>query len=143
MNHDHYDDAYIADILRSVKTIALVGASPNPARPSNEVMAYLLSRGYRVIPVNPGLAGKQIHGQAVHARLGDIGEPIDMIDVFRAPEYLKSVVDEALALMPLPRVMWGQLEVRDDTAAKAAEAAGIKVVMNRCPAIEIPRLHAA
>jgi predicted CoA-binding protein len=143
MNHDHYDDAYIADILRSAKTIALVGASPNSARPSNGVMAYLLSRGYRVIPVNPGLAGKQIHGQTVHARLGDIAEPIDMVDVFRAPEFLRSVVDEALVLRPLPRVIWGQLEVRDDTAAKAAEAAGIKVVMNRCPAIEIPRLLAA
>jgi predicted CoA-binding protein len=143
MNHDHYEDAYIADILRSAKTIALVGASPNSARPSNGVMAYLLSRGYRVIPVNPGLAGKQIHGQTVHARLGDIAEPIDMIDVFRAPEYLQSVVDEALALTPLPQVIWGQLEVRDDAAAKAAEAAGIKVVMNRCPAIEIPRLLAA
>jgi predicted CoA-binding protein len=143
MNHDHYDDSYLAGILRKVKTIALVGASPNPARPSNGVMAYLLAHGYHVIPVNPGQAGKQILGQTVYARLADIPEPIDMIDVFRAPEYLQSVVDEALALKPLPSVIWGQLEVRDDKAASVAEAAGIYVVMNRCPAIEYPRLLAA
>jgi uncharacterized protein len=142
MNHDHYDDAYLADILRTVKTIALVGASPNAARPSNGVMAYLLAKGYRVIPVNPGLAGKQIHGQTVHARLSEIAEPIDMIDVFRAPKYLRSVVDEALALTTRPTVIWAQLEVRDDAAARIAETAGMKVVMDRCPAIEIPRLLA-
>jgi hypothetical protein len=143
MNHDQYEDAYIVDILRRVRTIALVGASPNPARPSNGVMAYLLARGYHVIPVNPGQAGKQILGQTVYGRLADIPETIDMIDVFRAPEYLQSVVDEALALKPLPSVIWGQLEVRDDIAASTAEAAGIQVVMNRCPAIEYPRLMAA
>jgi uncharacterized protein len=143
MNHDLYEDAYIVDILRRVRTIALVGASPNPARPSNGVMAYLLAHGYHVIPVNPGQAGKQILGQTVYGRLADIPETIDMIDVFRAPEYLQSVVDEALALKPLPSVIWGQLEVRDDSAAATAEAAGIQVVMNRCPAIEYPRLMAA
>ena len=140
MNHDRYDDSYIAGILGSVKTIALVGASPNPARPSNGVMAFLLSRGYRVIPVNPGQAGKEILGQKVFGRLADIGEPIDMVDVFRAPEYLPAVVDEITALSPRPKVMWGQLGVRDDAAAASAEAAGIKVVMDRCPAIEYPRL---
>ncbi len=143
MNHDHYEDSYIADILRKVKTIALVGASPNPARPSNGVMAYLMAHGYRVIPVNPGQAGKQILGQTVYGRLADIPEPVDMVDVFRAPTYLQSVVAEALALKPLPSVIWGQLEIRDDKAAEAAEAAGVKVVMNRCPAIEYPRLLAA
>jgi predicted CoA-binding protein len=143
MNHDHYEDAYIVDILRQVRTIALLGASPNPARPSNGVMGFLLSRGYHVIPVNPGQAGKQILGQTVYPRLADIPEPIDMIDVFRAPEYLPSIVEEALSLRPLPSVIWGQLEIRDDQAAAAAEAAGIKVVMNRCPAIEYPRLLAA
>lgn len=143
MNHDHYDDAYIAGILASVKTIALVGASPNAARPSNGVMAYLLSRGYRVIPVNPGLAGKEILGQPVFGRLADIPEQVDMVDVFRAPEYLMSVVDETLAMQPQPSVVWSQLEIRDDAAAAKAEAAGIKMVMNRCPAIEIPRLAAA
>ena len=140
VNHDHYDNQYIAEILNSVKTIALVGASPNVARPTNGVMGFLLSRGYHVIPVNPGLAGKEIRGQKVYARLADIPEPIDMVEVFRAAEYLGAVVDEALALTPRPKVIWGQLSVRDDAAAAKAEAAGIRVVMDRCPAIEIPRL---
>ena len=142
MNHDHYSDDYIAEILNSVKTIALTGASPNPARPSNGVMGYLLSRGYEVIPVNPGQAGKQIHGQLVYATLSDIPVPVDMIDVFRASEYLQEVVEEALTLAVRPRVIWAQLGVRDDAAALRAEAGGIKVVMDRCPAIEIPRLAA-
>lgn len=140
MNHDRYEDDYILDILRSVKTIALTGASPNPARPSNGVMGYLLSRGYDVIPVNPGQAGKQIHGQTVYARLSDIPVPVDMVDVFRASEYLAGVVEDALAMSPPPKVIWAQLGVRDDAAAARAEAAGIKVVMDRCPAIEYPRL---
>lgn len=142
MNHDSYPDYYIADILRSTKLIALVGASPNPERPSHRVMAFLLRKGYRVIPVNPGQAGKEILGQPVVARLADIVEPIDMIDVFRAAEALPSVVEEALALSPLPKVIWGQLSVRHDEAAATAEASGIKVVMDRCPAIEYPRLVA-
>jgi len=140
MKHDRYEDSYLADILRSVKTIALVGASPNAARPSFGVMRFLLSRGYRVIPVNPGQAGKEILGQRVFGRLADIPEPVDMIDVFRAPEYLSAVVDEAAAMQPRPRVVWGQLGVRDDAAAEKAEAAGMKMVMDRCPAIEYPRL---
>lgn len=142
MNHDRYPDDYVAGILNSVKTIALTGASPNPARPSNGVMGYLLSRGYNVIPVNPGQAGKQIQGQLVYARLADIPVPVDMVDVFRASEYLHGVVDEALALPLRPKVIWSQLGVRDDAAAAKAEEAGIKVVMDRCPAIEIPRLAA-
>ncbi|MBB4273892.1 CoA-binding protein [Rhizobium mongolense] len=142
MNHDRYPDDYIAGILNSVKTIALTGASPNPARPSNGVMGYLLSRGYNVIPVNPGQAGKQIQGQLVYARLADIPVPVDMVDVFRASEYLHGVVDEALALPLRPKAIWSQLGVRDDAAAAKAEEAGIKVVMDRCPAIEIPRLAA-
>ena len=143
MNHDRYDDSYIADILHSVKTIALVGASPNAARPSNGVMGYLLGKGYHVIPVNPGLVGKEILGQPVYGKLADIPEPIDMVDVFHAPEYLDAVVDDALALPAKPRVIWSQLDIRNDAAAEKAEAAGLKVVMNRCPAIEIPRLAAA
>lgn len=143
MNHDRYDDSYISDILHSVKTIALVGASPNAARPSNGVMGYLLGKGYHVIPVNPGLAGKQILGQPVYGTLADIPEPVDMVDVFRAPEFLGAVVEDALALPAKPRVIWSQLDIRDDAAAEKAEAAGLKVVMNRCPAIEIPRLAAA
>jgi predicted CoA-binding protein len=143
MNHDRYDDSYIADILHSVKTIALVGASPNAARPSNGVMGYLLGKGYHVIPVNPGLVGKEILGQPVYGKLADIPEPVDMVDVFRAPEYLGAVVDDALAMPEKPQVIWSQLDIRDDAAAEKAEAAGLKVVMNRCPAIEIPRLAAA
>ncbi|KQV31714.1 CoA-binding protein [Rhizobium sp. Root1203] len=142
MIHDQYDDNYILDILRSVKTIALTGASPNPARPSNGVMGYLLSRGYEVIPVNPGQAGKHIQGQTVYARLADLPVPVDMVDVFRASEHLSEVVDESLAMNPRPKVIWAQLGVRDDAAAARAEAGGIKVVMNRCPAIEYPRLVA-
>lgn len=140
MNHNRYDDAYLSDILTTSRTIALVGASPNAARPSYGVMRFLLSRGYKVIPVNPGQAGKEILGQPVVGRLAEIGEPVDMIDVFRAAEYLDAVVDEVLQMKPLPKVLWGQLSVRDDAAAGRAEAAGIRVVMDRCPAIEIPRL---
>ncbi|PZU87205.1 MAG: CoA-binding protein [Shinella sp.] len=140
MDHDRYEDAYLAEILKSTGTIALVGASPKPDRPSYGVMRFLLSRGYKVIPVNPGQAGKDILGQKTVARLADIGETIDMVDVFRASEYLGEVVDDALALKTRPKVIWSQLGVRDDSAAARAEAAGIKVVMNHCPAIEIPRL---
>lgn len=142
MNHDRYDDAYITDILKTTKTIALLGASPNPDRPSNGVMRFLLSKGYTVIPVNPGQAGKEILGQTVYAKLSDIPQPVDMVDVFRAPEFLTGIVEEAAALPQPPKVIWGQLGVRDDDAAAKAEAAGIKVVMNRCPAIEYPRLVA-
>ncbi|MFS2149845.1 CoA-binding protein [Rhizobium sp. Rhizsp42] len=140
MDHDHYSDEYILDILRSVKTIALTGASPNPARPSNGVMGYLLSRGYEVVPVNPGQVGKCIQGQEVFGHLAEVPVPVDMVDVFRASNYLSEVVDEALAMNPRPKVIWAQLGVRDDAAAAKAEAAGIKVVMDRCPAIEYPRL---
>lgn len=142
MNHDSYPDYYIADILRSTKVIALVGASPNPERPSHRVMAFLLRKGFRVIPVNPGQAGKEILGQPVVARLADIVEPIDLIDVFRAADALPDLVDEVLALSSLPKAIWGQLSVRHDAAAARAEASGIKVVMDRCPAIEYPRLVA-
>ncbi len=140
MNHDSYPDHYLAEILRDTKSIALVGASPKPERPSHRVMAFLLRKGYRVIPVNPGQGGRTILEQPVVARLGDIAEPIDMVDVFRAPAALPGLVDEILALPRLPKVIWGQLSVRDDSAAARAEAAGIRVVMDRCPAIEYPRL---
>ena len=142
MNHDSYPDGYLADILRRTKVIALVGASPNPERPSHRVMAFLLRKGYRVIPVNPGQAGKEILGRTVYASLGDIPEPVDMVDVFRAPEALPAVVDEVLAMKTQPKAIWGQLSVRHDGAAAKAEAAGIDVVMDRCPAIEYPRLVA-
>lgn len=140
MNHDSYPDSYIRGILNTVKSIAMVGFSPNTSRPSYFVFKYFLERGTRVIPVNPGHAGKEILGQKVYGKLADIPEPIDMVDIFRASEFVPGVVEEALALRPLPQVIWLQLEIRNDAAAAIAEAAGIKVVMNRCPKIEYGRL---
>ena len=140
MNHDQYPDSYIRGILNTVKTIAMVGISPKENRPSYFAFKYLLERGYRMIPVNPGQAGKEILGQKVYAKLGDIREPVDMVDVFRASQFAMAVVNEALEMHPKPRVIWMQLTVRDDEAAKLAEAAGLKVVMNRCPKIEYGRL---
>jgi uncharacterized protein len=140
MNHDAYDDAYIRGILSTVKTIAMVGISPKDNRPSFFAFKYLLQRGYRMIPVNPGQAGEKILGQRVYARLSDIPEPVDMVDIFRGPEYALPIVDEALTLKPRPQVIWMQLTVRNDEAAKRSEDAGIKVVMNRCPKIEYGRL---
>ncbi len=140
MNHDAYDNEYIRGILKSVKTIAMVGASDNPARPSYLVFKYLLERGFRVFPVNPGRAGREMLGQPFVAALSDIGEPIDMVDIFRNSEAAGAVVDEALAMHPLPKVIWMQLTVRNDEAAARAEAKGLKVVMNRCPKIEYGRL---
>lgn len=140
MNHDAYDNAYISGILNSVKTIAIVGASANEVRPSFFVMKYLIDKGYIVHPINPGHAGKEILGRRVHARLADVPEPIDMVDIFRASASVPPIVDEALALDPLPKVIWMQLTVRNDEAAAKAEAVGINVVMNRCPKIEYGRL---
>ena len=140
MPHDRTPDAVIGTILREVRTIALVGASANPARPSFLVLRYLAAHGYRVVPVNPGLAGGTIQGLPVHARLADIPEPVDMVDIFRNAEAAAGIVDEALALAPRPRVIWMQLGVRNEAAAARAEAAGLTVVMDRCPKIEYGRL---
>jgi hypothetical protein len=140
MNHDSYPDAYIRGILNTVKTIAMVGVSPKDNRPSYFAFKYLLERGYRMIPVNPGHAGKELLGQRVYARLSDIPEPVDMVDIFRAPQFAPGIVEEAIALNPRPQVIWMQLGVRNDEAAAKAEAAGMKVVMNRCPKIEYGRL---
>jgi predicted CoA-binding protein len=140
MNHDAYDDAYIRGILNTVRTIAMVGISPRDNRPSFFAFKYLMERGYRMIPVNPGKSEKHILGQKVYARLTDIPEPVDMVDIFRASEHVLPVVEEALALEPRPRVIWMQLTVRNDKAAQLAEDAGLKVVMNRCPKIEYGRL---
>ncbi|MBX9463159.1 MAG: CoA-binding protein [Aquamicrobium sp.] len=140
MNHDSYDNAYIADILNTAKTIAVVGASANDVRPSFFVTKYLIDKGYTVFPINPGHAGKEILGRMTYARLADVPEPIDMVDIFRASAAVPAIVDEVLALDPLPKVIWMQLTVRHDEAAARAEAAGIKVVMNRCPKIEYGRL---
>jgi uncharacterized protein len=140
MEHDSYPDAYVRDIMKSVRTIALVGASNNPARPSWIVTKYLIERGYNVIPVNPGLAGQEILGRPVYGRLADIPRPVDMVEIFRNSQAAGPITDEALALDPLPKVIWMQLSVRNDAAAEKAEARGVKVVMNRCPKIEYGRL---
>ena len=140
MNHDAYSDSYIRGILNTVKTIAMVGISPKDNRPSYFAFKYLKERGYRMIQVNPGQAGKEILGEKVYARLADIPEPVDMVDIFRSSKFAPAVVDEALAMKPRPTVIWMQLTVRNDEAAATAEAAGLKVVMNRCPKIEYGRL---
>lgn len=134
------EDAKIRQILGAVKTIAVVGWSPKPDRPSHRVAAYLAARGYKVIPVNPGQAGQQALGQLVRAQLADIQEPVDMVDIFRRSEEAGAVVDQALAAFPDLTAVWMQLGVEDTEAAARAMARGVKVVMNRCPAIEIPRL---
>ena len=140
MNHDRYDDVYIRGILNTVKTIAMVGVSANTSRPSYFVFKYLSEHGYRVIPVNPGLAGQDLLGRKVYATLADIPEPVDMIDMFRASQHVLPIVVEALRMQPPPRVIWMQLGVRNDEAARLAEENGLKVVMNRCPKIEYGRL---
>jgi uncharacterized protein len=140
MNHDSYPDPYIRGILNTVKSIAMIGISPKDNRPSYFAFKYLLERGYNMIPVNPGQAGKEILGRKVYARLADIPEPVDMIDVFRASKYAEGIVEEALTLTPRPQVIWMQLGVRSDAAAVKAEAGGMRVVMNRCPKIEYGRL---
>lgn len=132
------DDAKITRILTTVKTIALVGWSPKADRPSHRVAAYLAARGYRVIPVNPGQAGERsAWGEVVRASLSEAG-PVDMVDIFRRSEEVGPVVDEAIATGA--KVIWMQLGVENQDAAARAEAAGMEVMMNRCPAIEIPRL---
>jgi len=140
MNHDAYPDDYIRSILSSVKSIAMVGASPVDVRPSYFAFKYLVQRGYDVIPINPGHVGKSLLGRPFVASLSDIGRAIDMVDIFRSSSHITPVVDEALKLDPLPQVIWMQLGARDDEAAAKAEAAGVKVVMNRCPKIEYGRL---
>jgi predicted CoA-binding protein len=140
MNHDGYSDDYIRGILNTVKTIAMVGASEKESRPSYFAFKYLLEHGYRMIPVNPGHAGETMLGQKIYARLSDIPEPVDMVDIFRASKYALPIVQEALTLKPRPQVIWMQLGVRNDEAAALAEANGMKVVMNRCPKIEYGRL---
>ena len=130
-------DTELREILTTVKTIAVVGWSPKPDRPSHGVAAYLKRRGYRVIPVNPGQAGQTALGEVVVATLAEAG-PVDMVDIFRRSEEAGGVVDEAIAAGV--KVVWMQLGVVDEAAADRARAAGLRVVMNRCPAIEIPRL---
>jgi len=140
VNHDTYPDDYIRGILNGVKVIAMVGASPSDVRPSYFAFKYLVQRGYDMIPVNPGHVGKTLLGRPFVASLREIGRPLDMVDIFRSSAHIMPVVDEALTLSPLPKVIWMQLGARDDAAAAKAEAAGLKVVMNRCPKIEYGRL---
>ncbi len=142
MNHDSYSDEYIAGVLSSCPVIAMVGASATPNRPSYFAMKYLLGKGYKVIPVNPALKGQEILKQPVVASLTDLEGAVDMIDIFRNSEAALAVTREAIALKDKLRlkVIWMQLSVRNDEAAREAEAAGLQVVMNRCPKIEYGRL---
>ncbi len=137
---DTHTDNDIRDLLAAARTIAIVGASPKPERPVYGVMAYLLRAGYHCIPVNPGQAGGEILGQTVVARLADIQEPIDVVDIFRQRSALAGVVDEALALPARPKAVWMQLDLWDEAAAAKAEAAGVMAVMDRCTKIERARL---
>jgi predicted CoA-binding protein len=138
---DTSEDDAIRDLFATAKTIAVVGASRNPARPVYGVMAYMQRAGYRCIPVNPGHDGQEILGERVYARLADIPEPVDIVDVFRRQEALAGVVDEALALSPLPKAIWMQLDLRDDAAAAKARAAGLGVFMDLCIKVEHARLR--
>jgi uncharacterized protein len=138
MHHDSYSDAYITDILTKNRTIAMVGASPTPSRPSYFAMKYLKEKGFRVIPVNPGQAGKTILGETVYGTLADIKERVDIVDIFRSSEAALGITREAIAIGA--RVVWMQLGVRNEEAARLAEEAGLQVVMNRCPKIEYGRL---
>jgi uncharacterized protein len=142
MTHATYSDAYIAGILRENSVIAMVGASATANRPSYFAMKYLLGKGFRIVPVNPGLAGQTILGQKVYGSLADVPPPVHIVDVFRNSEAALAVTREAVALKDKLglRVIWMQLGVRNDQAAREAEAAGLAVVMNRCPKIEYGRL---
>lgn len=139
MNHDNYDDKYILEVLKDAKIVAMVGASANWNRPSFFAMKYMQQKGFRVIPVNPGIAGKEILGETVAASLDEIQEPIDMVDIFRNSEAAGAVTDDAIKAGA--KIVWMQLGVRNDEAAKRAEDAGLRVVMDRCPKIEFARLN--
>ncbi len=138
MDHERYSDDYIRGILNIHKVFAMVGASPNQVRPSFFAMKYLRGKGYKVIPVNPGHAGKEILGQKVYASLRDIPEPVEVVDIFRNSAAALEITKDAIAIGA--KVVWMQLGVRNDEAARLAEEAGLEVVMNRCPKIEFGRL---
>jgi predicted CoA-binding protein len=138
MNHDSYSDAYIRDILTRNRTIAMVGASPTASRPSYFAMKYLMEKGFRIIPVNPGQEGKIILGEKVYGSLAAIPDKVDIVDIFRSSKAALAITREAIAIGA--SVVWMQLGVRNDEAARLAEDAGLEVVMNRCPKIEYGRL---
>ncbi len=139
MDHDSYSDEYLRSVLDRARIIAMVGASPHWNRPSYFAMKYLQGKGFRVIPVNPRAVGETILGETVYGDLKDISERIDMVDVFRNSEAAGPLADDAIAIGA--KVLWMQIGVRNDAAAARAEAAGLQVVMNRCPKIEYSRLH--
>ena len=145
MEHDRYPDTYIREILRQVRTIAMVGASPSWNRPSNFAMKYLQEKGYRLIPVNPRAAAKgaEILGERAYGSLAEVPHAIDMVDIFRNSSAAGEITDEAIEVAAARgiKVIWMQLGVRNDAAAQRAERAGLRVVMNRCPKIEWARLH--
>ena len=138
----HYSDELIKSILRTTKTIAMVGASGNSVRPSYFAMKYLLDKGFKIIPINPGQVGKDILGQKVYATLADVPPPVDMVDIFRNSEAAGPITDEVIANKDRlgVKVLWMRLGVINEEAAKRAEAAGLTVIMNRCPKIEYGRL---
>ena len=140
MDHEHYPDSLLRQILKDTKTIAMVGSSDNWVRPSFFAMKYLQAKGYRVIPVNPKAVGQEILGEKVYACLKDVPEKIDMVDIFRNSEAADAITDEAIEIGA--PVVWMQLGVRNDSAATRAEAAGLTVIMDRCPKIEYGRLNA-
>lgn len=137
---ENYTDAHLRDILERTKTIAVVGVSTNEVRPSFYVARYLKLKGYRVIPVNPGHAGKEMFGETVVASLSDIEGPVDMVDIFRRPEAVPPIVDESLECFPDLGTIWMQIGVVHEEAAEKARARGVDVIMNRCPKIEYQRL---
>jgi predicted CoA-binding protein len=139
VDHDSYADAYLRSVLDRTRTIAMVGASPHWNRPSYFAMKYLQGKGFRVIPVNPRAAGETVLGEQVRSDLKEIGEKVDMVDIFRSSEAAGPLTDEAIAIGA--KFVWMQIGVRNDAAAARAEAAGLKIVMNRCPKIEYSRLH--
>ena len=140
MDHDSYSDDYIRGILRDVKTVAVVGASPNNVRPRYFVVKYLIEKGFTVVPINPGHAGGEMLGQKVYASLKDVPEKVDMVDIFRRSEAVPAIVETALAELPHLKAVWMQIGVENAEAAGMAEARGLRVIQNRCPKIEYQRL---
>jgi predicted CoA-binding protein len=135
-----YSDTFLRDVLTRMKVIAIVGVSANPVRPSYFVARYLKLKGFRIIPINPGLAGQTLFGETVYATLADVPDQVDMVDIFRRSDAVPAIVDEALARWPALQTIWMQIGVEHADAAAVAQARGLDVVQNRCPKIEYQRL---